>query len=175
MSTHIKNDHHESEGNLALVAGKVLAAMPPRMPQRLASSSGCGWCSDDGITEKGATHDREHKQADPAAWVLHVLREHLRGLLADATVSVRFNDAGGATVELHDAYPEDVALFRDALGVQLSCVVEFESQSGERHCAVDFGVNPYAREVTMVWYTTPDFLRLASELATSGWPFNPTL
>src|SRR3954469_11643406 len=109
MTTNTRNDHNdETEGNLALVAGNVLAAMPPRMPQRLESPSGCGWCGDEGVDEHGPTHGWGHKQADPAAWVLHVLREHLRGLLAESSVSVRFNGAGGATVELHDAYPEDV-------------------------------------------------------------------
>src|SRR5918911_2005161 len=132
--------------------------MPPRIPQRLASPSGCGWCGDEDVNDKGETHGWRHKQADPAAWVLHVLREHLRGLLADAQVAVRFNTAGGATVELYDAYPEDVALFRDALDVQLACVFELERDDGHKYCAVDFGTNPHGREVTMAWYTTPDFL-----------------
>jgi hypothetical protein len=175
MTRYTTNDQDESEANLALIAGKLLAAMPPRMPQRLDSRSGCGWCGDQGVHDQGDTDGRRHREADPAAWVLHVLREHLRGLLAASRVKVEFNRAGGATVVLHDAYAEDVALFRDALGVQLSCVMEFETDSGETYCAVDFGLNPYGREATMVWYTTPDFLRLACQLAGSGWPFNPAM
>jgi hypothetical protein len=172
MTTKTRIDD-ESEANLARIAGELLAAMPPRMPQRLASPSGCGWCGDEEATTQCKTGVWRNMQDDPAAWALHVLRDHLRGLLAQAQVEVRFNALGGATVELFDAYPEDVALFRDALGVQLVCVFEFERDDGEKHCAVDFGLNPYGREVTMVWYTTPDFLRLATQLAAAGWPFQP--
>jgi hypothetical protein len=174
MTTNTSRIDDESEANLARIAGELLAAMPPRMPERLSSPSGCGWCGgDEGANAKGETSPWRHKRDDPTAWVLHVLREHLRGLLAQSHVGVKFNRAGGATVELFDAYPEDVALFRDALGVQLACVVEFERDDGEKHCAVDFGTNPYGRQVTMVWYTTPDFLRLATQLAAAGWPFHP--
>src|SRR4051794_15060160 len=127
MTRYTTNDQDESEANLALIAGKLLAAMPPRMPQRLDSPSGCGWCGDEGVHGQGDTDGRLHREADPVAWVLHVLREHLRGLLAASRVKVEFNGAGGATVVLHDAYAEDVVLFRDALGVQLSCVLEFET------------------------------------------------
>ena len=175
MATNIRPIDDESEANLARVAGELLAAMPPRMPQCLASPSGCGWCGEQGAHANGETHGWRDKQADPAAWVLHVLREHLRGLLGGTRAAVRFNAEGGATVELYDAYPEDVALFRDALGVQLACVLEVEGDDGQKHCAVDFGLNPYGREVTMVWYTTPDFLRLAKQLAAAGWPFQPPL
>ena len=173
MTTNTTNDHDESEADLALVAGKLLAAMPARMPQKLASPSGCGWCGDEDTSDKGETSGWRQKQADPAAWVLHVLREHLRGSLGDTRVSVSFNSKGGATVVLHDAYPEDVALFRDTLGVELSCVLQFES-NGEQRCSVNFGTEPFGPSVTMIWYTTPGFVRLAAELAAAGWPFNPT-
>src|SRR4051812_30930436 len=103
MTTHTSPIDDESEANLARVAGKLLAAMPPRMPQRLASPSGCGWCGgDEGVNAKGETDPWRHKRDDPTAWVLHVLREHLRGLLVESRASVKFNRAGGATVELFD-------------------------------------------------------------------------
>jgi hypothetical protein len=169
-SEHNKNND-ETESELALVAGQLLAAMPPRMPQRLQSPSGCGWCGDQDVNERGQADGWRYKQADPAAWVLHVLREHLRGLLGEARAHVSFNAVGGVTVVLHDAYPEDVALFRDALGVQLACVLEFENDC-ERRCTLNFGGDPFARDITMVWYTTPGFVRLAAQLAAVG--FYPT-
>jgi hypothetical protein len=174
MTMNTTNNHDESEADLALVAGKLLSAMPARMPQRLASPSLCGWCGDEGTNHNGETVGWRQKQADPAAWVLHVLREHLRGLLGDARASVSFNSSGGATVVLHDAYPEDVVLFRDALGVELSCVLQFES-NGEQRCSVNFGTEPFGRSVTMIWMTSPAFMRLAAQLVRSGWPFNPSL
>jgi hypothetical protein len=174
MTSNTTSIDYENADNLARLANELLAAMPPRMPQRLSSPSGCGWCGDEGVNDKGEPIGRLYKQADPAAWVLHVLREHLRGLLGSARAAVDFNGAGGATVRLHDAYPEDVALFRDALGVQVSCVTEFEV-NGVPQCAVNFGLNPYGREATLTWYTTPDFLRLATQLAAVGWPFHPPM
>jgi hypothetical protein len=36
-------------------------------------------------------------------------------------------------------------------------------------CAVIFGGDPYARQVSMVWYTWPRFLRLADQLASASW------
>jgi hypothetical protein len=157
------SDTNDHEANLASVAGRLLGAMPPRMPQRLPALPDCCWCTEGTVKGSGW----RQRQADPAAWVVHVLGEHLRGLLAQARVSVDFNSAGGATVRLHDAYPEDVALARDALGVQLSGVVEFDV-NGQSVCAVYFGRNPYGREATLAWYTTPDFLRLAAQLAAAG-------
>ena len=53
-----------------------------------------------------------------------MLREHLRDLLASCEMRVKFNAAGGATVEVFDAYIEDVALIRDTLGVQLLGVLD---------------------------------------------------
>src|SRR3954467_13535209 len=121
MTTNASRIDDESEANLARVAGELLATMPPRMPERLSSPSGCGWCAGDGgVNAKDDADPWRHKRDDPTAWGLHVLREHLRGLLAASRVAVKFNSKGGATVELYDAYPEDVALFRDTLGVQLA-------------------------------------------------------
>ncbi len=164
------SDTNNNEANLASVAGRLLGAMPPRMPQRQVALPDCCWCSDRTLPGSGW----QQKEADPAAWALHVLREHLRDLLSTARTSVDFNSAGGATVRMHDAYPEDVALARDALGVELFGVTEFEVND-RTMCAVIFGRNPYGREATLAWYTTPDFLRLADELATAGWPFGPVI
>ena len=99
-------------------------------------------------------------------WVLHVLREHLRDLLASCEMRVKFNAAGGATVEVFDAYVEDVALIRDTLGVQLLGVLDLPTSRG---CVVIFGGDPYARQVSMVWYTWPRFLRLADQLNSALW------
>jgi hypothetical protein len=174
MTTASETNSSGSEANLALVAGQLLGAMPSRVPQRLSNPTGCGWCGDDDDNAAGESNAHLHKQDDPAAWMLHVLREHVRNLLGPARASVDFNPSGGATLRLHDAFPEDVALIRETLGIQLSCVTQFDVH-GRETCAVNFGRNPYGREVTMTWYTSTQFLQLAAELATSGWPFGPVI
>ena len=74
--------------------------------------------------------------------------------------------AGGATVEVFDAYVEDVALIRDTLGVSMLGALDLPTSRG---CAVIFGGDPYARQVSMVWYTSPRFLRLADQLNSALW------
>src|SRR3954470_23635588 len=166
------NDHgrnSDEERELTSVASRLLGAVPPRTPGTFPADGRCGWCS----TSPGS-HDATGETAvtaptreeDPAVWVLHVLREHLRDLLASCEMRVKFNAAGGATVEVFDAYVEDVALIRDTVGVQLLGVLDLPTSQG---CVVIFGGDPYARQVSMVWYTWPRFLRLADQLNSALW------
>src|SRR5205823_14254926 len=125
-----------------------------------------GWCTDgrtdgtnqidqvDQVDQVAGARGRRSRQEDPAAWTLHVLREHLRSRLADTHCAVLFNDAGGVIVHLFHALPEDVALFREALGLQLTGA----KSTPEHECVVHFGNDPYQREVTMAWFTTPRLL-----------------
>jgi hypothetical protein len=162
--------------------------VPPRTPGTFPATGRCGWCSTSltDHTPQEAQHEATGQddpqpvtdqqeltgpieltqEKDPAVWVLHVLGEHLRDLLASCGARVKFNAAGGATVEVFDAYVEDVALVRDTLGVHMLGVLDLPTTGG---CAVIFGGDPYARQVSMVWYTWPRFLRLADQLASASW------
>jgi hypothetical protein len=170
------NDHAHDHGRntdeereLASVASRLLGAVPPRTPGTFPATGRCGWCSSsvDSHDAAGQAAVTElTREEDPAVWVLHVLREHLRDQLASCEMRVKFNAAGGATVEVFDAYVEDVALIRDTLGVQLLGVLDLPTSRG---CVVVFGGDPYARQVSMVWYTWPRFLRLADQLNSAFW------
>src|SRR4051812_5691713 len=170
------NDHGrnvDEERELTSVASRLLGAVPPRTPETFPATERCGWCSNSAdshdTTSPTVSADVTPELAredDPAVWVLHVLREHLRDLLASCEMRVKFNAAGGATVEVFDAYVEDVALIRDTLGVQLLGVLDLPTSRG---CVVIFGGDPYARQVSMVWYTWPRFLRLVNQLNSALW------
>jgi hypothetical protein len=172
-SDHSRNLDEERE--LTAVASRLLGVVPPRTPGTFPATGRCGWCStslaDHTVQEtppeaKGQEPTGLTRENDPAVWVLHILSEHLRDLLAPCAVRVKFNAAGGATVEVFDAYVEDVALIRDTLGVAMLGVLDLPTTGG---CAVIFGGDPYARQVSMVWYTWPRFLRLADQLASAFW------
>src|SRR3954462_6247428 len=166
------NDHSrnsDEERELTSVASRLLGVVPPRTPGTFSPSGRCGWCSTSSGSPdpKGATAlTTLTREDDPAVWVLHVLREHLRDLLASCEMRVKFNAAGGATVEVFDAYVEDVALIRDTLGGELLGVLDLPTSRG---CVVIFGGDPYARQVSMVWYTWPRFLLLADQLNSALW------
>src|SRR5919202_5202184 len=167
-SDHRRNLDEERE--LTLVASRLLGVVPPRTPATFPATGRCGWCST-AMDSQPAANQRElteptelTREDDPAVWVLHMLGEHLRDLLAPGGVRVKFNAAGGATVEVFDAYVEDVALVRDTLGVHMLGVLDLPTTGG---CAVIFGGDPYARQVSLVWYTWPRFLRLADQLASA--------
>ncbi len=184
-SDHSRNLDEERE--LTLIAARLLGMVPPRTPGTLPATGRCGWCStsltDHTLEQAKGRHDAQPEadrrdqteptelteltqEQDPAVWVLHVLGEHLRDLLAPCGARVKFNAAGGATVEVFDAYVEDVALVRDTLGVHMLGVLDLPTTGG---CAVIFGGDPYARQVSLVWYTWPRFLRLADQLASASW------
>jgi hypothetical protein len=166
------NDHGrntDEERELTSIASRLLGAIPPRTPGTFPATERCGWCSTSvdspGIEGQTVVTDLSREE-DPALWVLHVLHEHMRDLLASCEVRVKFNAAGGATVEVFDAYVEDVALIRDTLGVAMLGALDLPTSRG---CAVIFGGDPYARQVSMVWYTSPRFLRLADQLNWALW------
>ena len=177
----------DEERELTSIATRLLRMVPPRTPGTFPATGRCGWCStsltDHTPEQAKGQHDPQPEadrrdqteptelteltqEKDPAVWVLHVLGEHLRDLLAPDGVRVKFNAAGGATVEVFDAYVEDVALVRDTLGVHMLGVLTLPTTGG---CAVIFGGDPYARQVSLVWYTWPRFLRLADQLASASW------
>jgi hypothetical protein len=179
----------DEERELTSIAARLLGMVPPRTPGTFPATGRCGWCStsltDHALEQARGQYDpqpevdREQtepteltelteltQEKDPAVWVLHVLGEHLRDLLAPSGARVKFNAAGGATVEVFDAYVEDVALVRDTLGVHMLGVLDLPTTGG---CAVIFGGDPYARQVSLVWYTWPRFLRLADQLASAFW------
>src|SRR4051794_31946082 len=90
------NDHENEHGRngdeereLTSVASRLLAAVPPRTPETFPATGRCGWCTNStdahDVTSSTATVEATaglNPEDDPAAWVLHVLREHLRDLLA---------------------------------------------------------------------------------------------